>query len=86
MDINVRIEVHASIFPLGALLLTVILRGTKGNLFYCSYFYWEPFFLATNSEEIWFPLVPGDITVTKKIPAGIFSLRTLFLTVISREN
>jgi hypothetical protein len=33
---------------------------------------------------IWFPYLPLEVTVRNKFPAIIFSLGTLFLTVISR--
>jgi hypothetical protein len=31
-------------------------------------------------------MVPMEITVKNEVPAGIFSLATIFLTVISRET
>jgi hypothetical protein len=69
---------------LGTSLLTVISKRTKGNLFECTYFYWEPVFIATNSQEIWFPEVPLEYFVKNKVRSENILAGALYLIVIPR--
>jgi hypothetical protein len=80
LGITVSKKVPAKKFSLGTLFLTVIPRGTRGNLFYCTYFYWEPSIQSTSSQN---NMVPLGITVSNKVPARIFSLGNFFLIMIS---
>jgi hypothetical protein len=42
------------------------------------------FFLATNSQKMWFPKVSLDVSVRNKVPSENIRAGTPFLTVISR--
>jgi hypothetical protein len=46
----------------------------------------ETFFRATNSDKIWSPLVPLEITVRNKISARIIPMGTSILTVFFQEK
>jgi hypothetical protein len=49
--ITVRDKVPREKFLVGTLFVTVNFNGTYRNLFYCTYFYLEQFFLGTNSQN-----------------------------------
>jgi hypothetical protein len=54
MEITVKNKAPIEDIPVGTSFLTVISKGTEGNLFSFTYIYWESYFLATNSRKIWF--------------------------------
>jgi hypothetical protein len=81
LKITVRNKVPRETIHARTLYLIVIPRGTN---FIAHIFHWERTFPANNSQELWFPWVPLEITVRNNAPARIFSLGTLFLPAISR--
>jgi hypothetical protein len=86
MEITVRNKVPAKILSLGTSLLTVIFMRSSENLFYCTYSYRKRFFLATNSQKIWYPSVPLEITVRNRAPAIIFFIVKLIFNRLPRRT
>jgi hypothetical protein len=85
LEITVRNKVTRENIPTGTLFPTVISMGTLGNLFYCINFYWEPQFLESISQKIWFPSVRLEIIVIYEVHAEIFPPGTSFLVFFQRN-
>jgi hypothetical protein len=51
LEITVKNEVPSENFLMGTLFLKVNCRRTYGSLVHCTYFYWKPFFLASDSQK-----------------------------------